>query len=327
MPYGLVHKITEDGNGFTMWSREGRVDCHLSRNVRKNLKFKIRPNMVLTMDFAEPDTDDEKSSNNDSPKTVTWIDVYAKAVLLAVGDQELLDAAKTELKGAGVKVFTSLAKKHKSPRLCFVNASGEIYDNDDFDTSSRRSMAKLWDHIRDLNQQDIDNRVSSSSERSQGECKLSTAVLGEHLNNSIDDKICKQTSTVAELRNQIGIRMEAAINSGFGYLESTKISVPVVKQVPSLPANLIAKLDARDERAKAAESQLNAYSAESMQRHGFFQITDHVGNILRTISQVRECHALTIRSGSESYTLRNQVIPVRDMHNSNNVASQGSPVQ
>lgn len=327
MPYGLVHKLTEDGNGFTMWSRDGRVECHLSRNVRKNLKFKIRPNMVLTMDFAEPDTDDESSVDPKAPKTVTYISVYEKAVLLAIGDQDLLDAAKTEMKQAHVKVFTSLGKKHRSSRLCFVTASGEIYDNDEFDTSSRKSMTKLWDHIRDLHQRDIDNRVSSSSEKSQSESNLSMAALGEHLDNSIEERLSKQAAAVAELRNQIGIRMEAATNSGFGYLESAAIAVPVVKQLPLPPANLIAKLDARDERAKAAVAQLSAFSAESMQRNGFFQITDNEGNILRTVRQVRECHALTIRSGAEFHQLRNQVIPQRDLINNNNATPQGSSSQ
>jgi hypothetical protein len=325
MPYGLVHKLTEDGNGFIMWSRDGRVECHLSRNVRKNLKFKIRPNMVLTMDFAEPDTDDEHSVDQNAPKTVTWISVYEKAVLLAVGDQDLLDAAKAEMKQVQVKVFTSLAKKHRSSRLCFVTASGEIYDNDEFDTSSRKSMTKLWDHIRDLHQRDIDNRVSSSSEKSQSESNLSMAALGEHLDNSIEDRLKKQSATVAELRNQIGIRMEAATNSGFGYLESAAVAVPVVRQLPTPSANLIAKLDARDERVKAAVAQLSTFSAESMQRNGFFQITDTAGNILRTMQQVRECHALTIRSGTESHQVRNHVLPARDPpNNNNNAVPQGN---
>lgn len=314
MPYGIVHKVIE--GGFTMFSRDGLVTCHLSRRLRKSLEFNIRPNMVLTMDYDDDSDSDGNREPADAPKKVTWLDIHRRAVLLVIGNQEFLDEAKKEMKDQDIKVFAVLKKK-ADPRACFVTKSGDIHDRDDFVTSRSKSMAKLWKSIIELN--DKDNRSDeshASSNDNNANNKLSSSRLNDHQSNSIADRLAYQERSVSEIRNLLGIRLEANLNSGSGYISSaiatvtdnTPASQQSIIQMPTPPASSLARLDALDERNRIAEQQINSFSTEMMQRIGLFQVSDRNGNILRSIEQIRNSNGIVIRSGQEEYAVRN-IIP------------------
>jgi hypothetical protein len=312
MPYGIVHKVIDDG--FTMWSRSGLVICHLSRRLRKSLEFKIRPNMVLTMDYDDDSDSDGNRDAADAPKKVTWIDIYKKAVLLVVGNQDFLDEAKKAMKGQDIKVF-SVLKKKADPRACFVAKSGDIHDRDDFDTSRSKSMTKLWNSIIELNNRDNrsdESHASSNDNVDNSNNKLSATRLNDHQSSNIADRLAYQERSVAELRNLLGIRLEANLNSGLGYITSAitpeAVQQPSILQIPTPPASLLARLDAHEERTRIAEQQINSFNPDVMQRMGMFQVSDRNGIILRTIEQIRNSNGIVISCGQEEYCVRN-IIP------------------
>lgn len=343
MPYGLVHKITE--NGFSMWSSSGLIECELSRRLRKSLPFKIHQNMVLTADIEDESDSDGNRNSDDAPKKVTYLDIHHKAVLLAVGDQTFIDNAKSEMKGHHIKVFTVLKKKKDhTPRACFVAKNGDIHDCDNFDVTSKRSLAKLWDRIRDLNASNghSDDQVSQNDNNNNNnnkEIKLSAESLNEHQIMTLTERLRRQEESLVEMRNLLGIRIEANLNSGLGYIAGSKnqlaasssssaaqafiapsllnLSAPAQQssgsssssarsppQIATPSAGLLALLDAHDERSRSAEAQIKMFDQDTMERLGIFQIADTDGNILRTLAQVKDCAHLRICSGGGNYSIR-----------------------
>lgn len=236
MPYGLVHKITNDRN-FTMWIRDELVECVLTRRMKEKMSDTLRQKMVITVDFEEEDSSASEHSDAPvaGPRKVVFIDIYNKPILLATGSSKFHEMVQVEMKGSGIKVFTRLKSKKYAPVICFVTYSGKCYDCKDLDYHDRDTIESVCNRIRRIHLMDMETNSSKTSP-----CILEETKVPEvQRDNEIINKIVSQTASVKQIKHQIENRLIGLYNSGAGYVEPVINSVNM--PIKGLPQSMIDK--------------------------------------------------------------------------------------
>jgi hypothetical protein len=334
MTNGFISGQSSD-TSFSVVTKDGEFECRLSRRLHQKMMDCGR----RLADFNCIKFESEPGERDSDPLTITSIEMIEKAALLIVGSQEFITTVSDEMRSVTVKRYPLQSRKRIALRL--VTRCGVVHDSGSFDMNDIDQIRKICKDIRRIIREDERNAEESKfiiphdhMQRLDAYTTELNSRIRARLNNTVQvaNQIAQDLGISTAVMNQrpAGITppqitsapqmspmqpAQSSLQHPMGSNNNNQISISQTEYLALVDASLRLQKRFLTSSLQNVDSALKSYRSFDpieLSKHGYYQVADHEGKILTSISQVQATARIVIHGDDGQLQLRNHIpVPIK----------------